>query len=1551
MDSSDTTASQQSSRRSTLIYTTDITFISTAILDPHPSTINSSSSEGFSSPEVASPPSLPTKGHNKTLKPLSSLACSNGNSNDNRNSIGYWSGTKTAASTPNLMNLSKNSDFFGSYPLQGSASGKGAMTTPSTPTTPTGQSPCSPKPGFGGRLRSGSMSASASGTRSTPCGQGVASSGSSIHHRRKRSESIGGIKSTAGNITRMVRKSSSSFLRKLAKSFDDKDAPPIPMLPSHNNNSTVSHQSESSASITNSIVSTTATTPLVSSDLSILSEKRSSGLVGPLDMLPVDDEDDMESSIHTDSPVSPTGAHHKQQYQEHLLHPGFAAATRPISIPRPLSRTSGLDIEVDEELSNSVSTVESWLRKTHSGQEKASARASSPSTSTTTTTTTTATATITTATTITTTTATGDLNDATTIAELATHSSLSPTNLTKHPEAIPVPLTTAAKFSLLAQTIRRPSHASSVSTMDDDSESEDIPIPIQSVLTTLNSNRLSRLFEATGSPISLQPYYSTKAALSLSEGEPQQQDSSQGERGVSNGTLNGNRGSRMSLVADFKNSIRFSEFGLMAPNKDLPSVPDSSLQLEKPLPHRPISLLATPGTLAFSMLDNARDDEGGGVDNRSRTPASSGHSSPALLYLSPDTSPTESYPGQGSTAAGSNRLEVPRNTTAGGNGARPATICIGAEDSQQAAQVPGAISVLFIPLTMDTQPVEEQREETTESLAQRTSRRCFQEDESFLRRDEISIYLGQAKSFNQLVLRYYMSNFDFSGKRVDVAFRQLCQKLMLRGETQEVDRVLEGFAERYVDCNPESIFGSKDVVHAVTYSILLLNTDLHVVQQSSANKMSRSAFVKNTLQAVRAQTLQQQEDDERASEDSSTHGLPLTRTTTGDTILHGSCGKKRTPSIKSWKSGASFQNRNAKMGTDPKANGGYGNGKWWMSELETLLKDIYSTVKNNQILLPTTTPTKPTSKSVPNTPVLTALPHSTSSISLSSTRSATGGSSFLPRLPKPETPPHYPSGSGNFGGSGNNSGGSIFSALGRRSSMNFKSKQRLNAQALVEAASSASPPLPSPSRFGYVEDGSGIAPQSCSRPGNSSHGPAPALTPPSSFISQRNQMTSSPLPSPVSNVFLYQDTQGCSSPNSSSVLQQESKFRMEGYLFRKHLLERTDKKASHRTWRRLLVVLDQGGLWMFRADGQMGQGYEEQGVLYDEIRLQHTITNILPPPGYSSSRRHVFAVQLHSGAVYLFQTASADECEQWARNCNYWAARTSKEPLSGGVINMDYGWGRCLDLLANSPEPAHSNTMSSTTSGYSISSLSSGSAPYSSSSNVSTPMTPPSSGRSTTTSDDNDTSSAQTGIGYLSTPPPPLSSPSTSSFSSAIQAYPSMMGAENIASVNNGGRASSMKSTTSRHGGGAGMPMSPGDRVTLFEWTPPLPTMSMSSLGEEEQCKSLKRYVAGLEADMEVHQDHRIPMTRLFLPRTPNFVKAFNNWERRSRHLLKEMVKYQIYVECLEQSIRHRRLDQEDGTEDLDTELQHLEVDDDDDDYHRQHHHYTHTHDREERDV
>lgn len=34
---------------------------------------------------------------------------------------------------------------------------------------------------------------------------------------------------------------------------------------------------------------------------------------------------------------------------------------------------------------------------------------------------------------------------------------------------------------------------------------------------------------------------------------------------------------------------------------------------------------------------------------------------------------------------------------------------------------------------------------------------------------------------------------------------------------------------------------------------------------------------------------------------------------------------------------------------------------------------------------------------------------------------------------------------------------------------------------------------------------------------------------------------------------------------------------------------------------------------------------------------------------------------------------------EWVSTCNYWAARQSKEPLQGGIGNLEYGWGSCLD--------------------------------------------------------------------------------------------------------------------------------------------------------------------------------------------------------------------------------------------------------------------------------
>lgn len=52
----------------------------------------------------------------------------------------------------------------------------------------------------------------------------------------------------------------------------------------------------------------------------------------------------------------------------------------------------------------------------------------------------------------------------------------------------------------------------------------------------------------------------------------------------------------------------------------------------------------------------------------------------------------------------------------------------------------------------------------------------------------------------------YMRLFNWSNLNILAALRNLCQRLILKGETQQVDRVLDAFSCRWCDCNPSHGF-------------------------------------------------------------------------------------------------------------------------------------------------------------------------------------------------------------------------------------------------------------------------------------------------------------------------------------------------------------------------------------------------------------------------------------------------------------------------------------------------------------------------------------------------------------------------------------------------------------------------------------------------------------------------------------------------------------------------------------------------------------------------
>ncbi|KAJ2789884.1 hypothetical protein H4R21_006637, partial [Coemansia helicoidea] len=111
-------------------------------------------------------------------------------------------------------------------------------------------------------------------------------------------------------------------------------------------------------------------------------------------------------------------------------------------------------------------------------------------------------------------------------------------------------------------------------------------------------------------------------------------------------------------------------------------------------------------------------------------------------------------------------------------------------------------------------------------------------------------WLGKREIFNALTLRYYIACYDFSGLRIDECLRRLCSHIFLRGESQVIDRLLVALAQRYIECNPDTRLLSADVAHAVTYSTLLLNTDLHIADIRSIDRMTRSRFVRNTIDTI-----------------------------------------------------------------------------------------------------------------------------------------------------------------------------------------------------------------------------------------------------------------------------------------------------------------------------------------------------------------------------------------------------------------------------------------------------------------------------------------------------------------------------------------------------------------------------------------------------------------------------------------------------------------------------------------------------------------------------
>uniref|UniRef100_A0A8D0FH38 Pleckstrin and Sec7 domain containing n=1 Tax=Strix occidentalis caurina TaxID=311401 RepID=A0A8D0FH38_STROC len=107
--------------------------------------------------------------------------------------------------------------------------------------------------------------------------------------------------------------------------------------------------------------------------------------------------------------------------------------------------------------------------------------------------------------------------------------------------------------------------------------------------------------------------------------------------------------------------------------------------------------------------------------------------------------------------------------------------------------------------------------------AKRLAKRLYNLDG--FKKADVARHLGKNNEFSRMVAGEYLKFFVFTGMSLDQALRsELCLALM--GETQERERVLAHFSQRYYECNPNAI-SSEDGAHTLTCALMLLNTDLH----------------------------------------------------------------------------------------------------------------------------------------------------------------------------------------------------------------------------------------------------------------------------------------------------------------------------------------------------------------------------------------------------------------------------------------------------------------------------------------------------------------------------------------------------------------------------------------------------------------------------------------------------------------------------------------------------------------------------------------------------
>ncbi|MCJ1356225.1 MAG: hypothetical protein MMC33_006219 [Icmadophila ericetorum] len=565
-------------------------------------------------------------------------------------------------------------------------------------------------------------------------------------------------------------------------------------------------------------------------------------------------------------------------------------------------------------------------------------------------------------------------------------------------------------------------------------------------------------------------------------------------------------------------------------------------------------------------------------------------------------------------------------------------------------------------------------------------------------------WLGDVGAERARVRRAYMELFDWQNLNILAGLRALCNRLFLKGETQQIDRILTAFSTRWCECNPNHGFKATDVVHTICYSILLLNTDLHMADIDS--KMTRVQFIRNTMPSIR-----------RVAADAAPDAFDTGRASIVPPLRGAIYNAEPSTPIDGSEKRPSLENKRPiyRLSTRPSDHSGldttsvpstpldydpplddcgplvktpfYGRLSTWEVQIEIVLKDFYNCIRQQRLPVQGDE-VDGAPESIYQASVISGIANNILRRT-GSTLSKTGSESNTMR--------------------------GRFNELRTGPASRWSSKNRSRPRLLQSST------MPSSSRTS-LDDGSSImSPSASSTWSRYSYGKTQTSMSVDSFASsfpKGDYKQSIGFANALSQAIIREEAAANSTNDEitavAPLLEDESlelagaPWAKEGILKHKHHLESVDKKAKDRNWTECFAVVEKGWMQLFSfnmnaksmrqkaksqkaAGGVVGGGnWAENAEPIGKYLLRQTIASALPPPGYSKARPHVWALSLPTGAVHLFQVGTPEIVKEFVSTANYWSARLSKEPLVGGVSNMEYGWSEHVINFALLP--ANENT-------------------------------------------------------------------------------------------------------------------------------------------------------------------------------------------------------------------------------------------------------------------